>query len=226
MAWLKGEDFEFPSPEWANEDGVLAVGGTVSPTTLRRAYRLGIFPWPASARFPVLWFCPAERFVMELSDLRVSRSLRKAIRQERYEITFDRAFDDVMQACAQPREDGAGTWIDQRIAPAFSALHAEGRQGSVSAHLVEAWSDGELAGGLYGVAVGGVFCGESMFFRAPDASKVALVALIERMRQRGFSLLDCQVHTEHLERLGADEIPRDDFLERLASHRDLDRRLV
>ncbi len=215
IAWLRGEEFEFPPPFRANEDGLLAMGGCVTPSTLRRAYRSGIFPWPVDARFPVLWFCPPRRFVIELDELHVSRSLKKTIRAGRYEIRWDTAFDDVVEGCAAPRKDGGGTWIDHRIAPAFAELHKSPRRQGVSAHSVEAWEDDRLVGGLYGVSVGGVFSGESMFHLAPDASKVALVALVERMKANGYALLDCQVHTAHLERMGAGEIPRPLFLERL-----------
>jgi leucyl/phenylalanyl-tRNA--protein transferase len=212
IAWLQGENFRFPPQHWANEDGVLAAGGLVTPNTLRRAYREGIFPWPVDARFPLLWFCPDPRFVMELDELRVSRSLRKTIRRSGFEVRFD----DVMEACAAPRGDGQGTWIDHRMGPAYSALHREPVTGDVSAHSIETWRDGRLVGGLYGVSVGRVFCGESMFHLERDASKVALVALVERMLERGYDLLDCQVHTAHLESLGARDMPRQDYLDRLA----------
>jgi leucyl/phenylalanyl-tRNA--protein transferase len=217
IAWLLGEDFVFPPTEQANADGLLALGGLVTPTTLRRAYRSGIFPWPVDPRFPVLWFCPPQRFVLELDALKVSRSLRKSIRNRGYEVRWDTRFSEVLQACAEPRGDDGGTWIDHRIIPGFEQLHSGPRVDGVSAHSIEVWREDKLVGGLYGIAAGGVVSGESMFFREPDASKVALVALVDRMRERGFSLLDCQVHTPHLERLGAVEIPRDRFLERLAA---------
>ncbi len=216
IAWLRGEDFEFPPIEQANEDGVLALGGHVTPASLRRAYRAGIFPWPIESRFPVLWFCPPRRFVMELDALNLSRSLRKSIRRGDFEIRWDTAFAEVLAACAEPRPNCGGTWIDDRIAPAFIGLHESGRVDSVSAHSVEAWRDGRLVGGLYGVAVGGIFSGESMFFKEDNASKVALAALVERMLERGFDLLDCQVHTPHLESLGGSLIDRAHFLGRLA----------
>ncbi len=205
---------------------MLALGGRLTPRSLRRAYRRGIFPWPIESRFPVLWFCPKQRFVMELDAFTQSRSLRKTIRQARFEIRWDTAFERVVLGCAQPRPNCSGTWIDDRISPAFVALHEAGRVDCVSAHSVEAWQGDTLVGGLYGVAVGGIFSGESMFFRAPDASKVALAALITRMRERGFDLLDCQVHTPHLETLGAACIPRSLFLKRLKRVVDEDRALT
>lgn len=225
IVWLKGESFEFPPASWANEDGVLAAGGIVSPRTLRRAYREGIFPWPVEPTFPVLWFSPPQRLIMELDGIKVSRSLRKTLRRGGFEVRFDTAFDEVVAACAAPRADGGGTWIDDRIAPAYGALFREARTQNVSAHSAEAWLDGQLVGGLYGVAVGHVFCGESMFHRATDASKVALVGLVERLRERGFDMLDCQVHTDHLASLGAYEIPRRVYLERLFRGLDKDCRL-
>lgn len=216
ITWVWGENFEFPPQSLANSEGILAVGGTVSPITLRRAYRSGIFPWPVEPTFPVLWFCPDERFVLELNELHISRSLRRSIRRDGFEVRFDTDFDAVVDACAGPREGAGGTWIDERIAPAYGMLHRAGRHDNVSAHSVETWQNGKLVGGLYGVAVGNVFCGESMFHTVTNASKVALVGLVERMVERGFDLLDCQVHTEHLESLGAKDIARDRYLERLA----------
>lgn len=198
----------------------------MSPVSLRRAYRQGVFPWPISRRYPVLWFCPPERFVLELDALHISRSLRKTLRRRDFEIRWDSAFAGVVEGCAAPRTDESGTWIDERISSAFVQLHHSERRDGVAAHSVEAWQDGRLVGGLYGIAVGGLFCGESMFQRASDASKVALVALVERMRERGYDLLDCQVHTDHLARLGAREMPRDAFLDRLRAARDADRALT
>lgn len=215
--WLHGDDVQFPDPAQANEDGVVAVGGLVTPRSLRRAYRRGIFPWPMDAKLPILWFCPEDRFVLELDALHVSRSLRKRLRSGIFEVRFDTAFEAVMRGCAARRRRERGTWIDGRMLPGYVALHLSGRIDGVSAHSVETWRDGRLVGGLYGVAAGGVFCGESMFALEPDASKVALVALVERMRERGFALLDCQVYTEHLAGLGAVNIDRTIYLERLAA---------
>jgi leucyl/phenylalanyl-tRNA--protein transferase len=175
---------------------------------------------------PMLWFNPDPRFVIELSGLHVSRSLRKVLRQQRFEIRFDSAFSRVVAACAAPRSDESGTWIDHRIAPAFVALHEMGGLDGVRAHSVEAWREGVLVGGLYGIAVGGVFSGESMFMRESNASKVALVALVERMIARGFTLLDCQVYTEHFESMGGIEVARAEYLSHLEAVVDHDCRLV
>lgn len=222
---LHGTDFTFPAPESANADGVVAYGGVVTAGSLSAAYRRGIFPWPVGPRFPMLWFSPAHRFVLELDALRVSRSLRKVIRRGTFEVRFDTAFKTVMDECAVARRSGGGTWIDQRIRLGFAALHEEGPIDGVSAHSVETWQSGRLVGGLYGVAVGGVFSGESMFYRVPDASKVAFATLVGHMRERGFNLLDCQVRTEHLASAGAAEVTRDAFLRRLRAARDMDCRI-
>jgi leucyl/phenylalanyl-tRNA--protein transferase len=228
VTWVIGDEFEFPPPENANEDGILAIGGQLNPVTLRRAYRQGIFPWPLERRLPVFWFCPPERCVLELDELRVSRSLAKLINRDELLVTFDKAFDQVMEGCAAPRDSEESTWIDERMTEAYTALHAQNGEPTditqnVTAHSVEVWRDDALIGGLYGIAVGGVFSGESMFFREPNASKVALAGLVERMKRREFDFLDCQVHTPHLESMGAKMIPRALFLERLV--RSVDRRL-
>ena len=186
-------------------NGLLALGGDLSPARLRVAYRRGIFPWFSEGQ-PILWWSPDPRAVLYPGDIRVSRSLRKVLRQERFEIRVDTAFDAVVQACAAPRASGDGTWITQDMASAYAWLHREG-----AAHCVETWQNGVLVGGLYGVALGGVFFGESMFSLAADASKVALVALA----RMGFRLIDCQVPSEHLARMGAVEIPRPLFLAHL-----------
>ena len=186
-------------------NGLLALGGDLSPARLRVAYRRGIFPWFSEGQ-PILWWSPDPRAVLYPGDIRVSRSLRKVLRQERFEIRVDTAFDAVVQACAAPRASGDGTWITHDMATAYRRLHREG-----TAHCVETWQNGVLVGGLYGVALGGVFFGESMFSRVPDASKVALVALA----RMGFRLIDCQVPSEHLARMGAVEIPRTAFLAHL-----------
>ena len=212
---VRGGDFHFPSANNASPDGVVAVGGEVNPTTLRRAYRAGIFPWPVGAAHPMFWFSPDPRFLLELDSVHVPRSLAKVIRQGRFEVRFDTAFADVIRACSS--RPGVGTWIDRRVIEGFIALHLEGRRDNVSAHSVEAWLDGQLVGGLYGIAAGACFAGESMFFREPDASKVAFVALTDRLRERGFHFVDCQVRTDNLARFGAEEWPRAQFLERLAS---------
>lgn len=198
----------FPDPELADPSGLLGVGGDLSPERLLVAYRAGIFPWYSRGQ-PILWWSPDPRTVLRVPDLRVQRSLAKRIRQRPYAITLDRAFEQVVACCAQvPRPGQDGTWITPEMARAYVRLHALGH-----AHSVEAWADGRLVGGLYGVAVGGLFCGESMFAVAPDASKIAFVHLVRQLDRWGFPLVDCQVRTEHLDRFGAVEIPRREYLD-------------
>lgn len=211
IPWLN-RDSPFPPLEFALEqpNGLLAVGGDLSPERLLTAYRRGIFPWYSDGD-PILWWSPDPRMVLFPEELRVTRSLAKTLRNRAYEVRFDTAFDEVMAACAAPRPDQPGTWITAEIREAYGALHALGY-----AHSVETWIDGELAGGLYGVALGRVFYGESMFANARDASKIAFVHMVEEVRARGFGIVDCQMHTEHLASLGAREIERDEFLLHLA----------
>ena len=198
----------FPDPVLADDSGLLAVGGDLSPDRLLAAYSLGIFPW-YSEHYPILWHSPDPRFVLPLDRLQINRSLRRAL--GRYEVTFDTAFGDVIDACASvPREGQDGTWITPEMRDAYLALHQLG-----FAHSVEAWRDGELAGGLYGVSLGAAFFGESMFHKRSDASKVVLVRLVERLHAWSFQLLDCQVHTAHVERLGSVNWSRDRFLKTL-----------
>jgi leucyl/phenylalanyl-tRNA--protein transferase len=205
-----GDEVAFPPPEAALPSGVVAVGGDASPARLLAAYSRGIFPWPHD-RLPLLWYSPDPRFVLPLDSVHVGRTLRRAVRSGTYRITTDTAFAEVVEGCAQsPRPEQDGTWITDELRAGFTALHEAGH-----AHSAEAWHDGELVGGLYGISLGGVFCGESMFARRPDASKVALVTLLANLRSWGSTLVDCQVHTEHLERFGAIEWPRADFLEAL-----------
>ncbi|MCG6873156.1 MAG: leucyl/phenylalanyl-tRNA--protein transferase [Gammaproteobacteria bacterium] len=205
----------FPPPEAADEHGLLAVGGDLSSQRLERAYRQGIFPWYSEGQ-PLLWWCPDPRAVLYPPELRVSRSLRRTLRSQRFLVRADRAFRETMLACAAPRVvDGVaqpGTWITDAMVDAYCELHRQGL-----AHSVECWQNDELVGGLYGVALGGAFFGESMFSRASDASKVALVKLVEHLLRHGFTLVDCQMPSAHLHRLGAREIPRDTFLRQLAA---------
>jgi leucyl/phenylalanyl-tRNA---protein transferase len=201
----------FPPPELAREDGLLAVGGDLSPERLVLAYEQGIFPW-TSERGPLLWWCPAPRFVLFPEELHVGRTLRKLERHPPYRLSLDEAFSQVIRACASTKRPGQpGTWIRPDIQAAYIQLHELG-----IAHSVEAWEGGTLVGGLYGVALGSVFCGESMFAHRANASKLAFVALVEQLRAWGFSLVDCQIFTEHLHRFGAREIELDEFLDRLA----------
>lgn len=208
---------DFPSPELADPSGLLAVGGDLEPERLLAAYRAGIFPWPLlGVDGPMLWFSPDPRLVLYPERFRVSRSLRKELRHGRFEVTVDARFREVMTACAEDRPGRPGTWITRPLIDAFDRLHRRG-----FAHSVECLADGELAGGLYGVAVGGAFFGESMFARHSNASKVALVHLVDRLRSWGFAFIDCQQVTEHLLRFGAEEVPRRRFLGELAAAVDL-----
>ena len=199
----------FPPTKYAlrEPNGLLAVGGDLSCERLIAAYTRGIFPWYSDGD-PVLWWTPSPRSVLYPQSIRISRSLRKTIRQARYSIHVNQAFDEVISACAAPRRDGAGTWIDSAMNRAYRALHREG-----FAHSIESWDDEGLAGGLYGVAIGQVFFGESMFARRPDASKVALAHLCTM----GYSLIDCQLASPHLERMGATSINRQAFERELAA---------
>lgn len=204
---LLGDDLSFPPPELATEEGVLAVGDDLRPERLLSAYSQGIFPWPVRG-FPLLWFCPDPRFVLPLDDVHLGRSLKKAVRRSELVIRFDTAFGEVIDRCAHaPRPGQDGTWITTDLRNAFVRLHQLG-----FAHSIEAWDGDELVGGLYGVALGSMFFGESMFARAPDASKIAFVTLLGQLRAWGFDLVDCQVETEHLARFGAREWPRQRFL--------------
>ena len=193
----------------AEPSGLLAVGGCLDPDWLLEAYRRGIFPWFSPGQ-PILWWSPDPRMVLFPERLQVSRSLRKVMRQGIYTLTLDRAFDAVIRACAEPRDADGGTWITPAMIEAYTQLHALGH-----AHSVEAWYGDELAGGLYGVALGRVFFGESMFFRRTDASKVAFVQLVRQLQRWGFTLIDCQMNTHHLRRFGAEEIARAEFVVRL-----------
>jgi len=206
------DELVFPPASEADASGLLAVGGDLSAERLLAAYAHGIFPWPLIDE-PLLWFSPDPRMALRPAELRVPRSLTRTLRRAPFEVRLDTRFAEVVQACAKtPRPDEAGTWITAELAKAYVHLHELG-----FAHSAEAWRDGELVGGLYGVSLGGCFYGESMFTSVPDASKVAFVTLVQQLECWGYELIDCQVHTEHLERFGASEWPRDVFLEALAS---------
>jgi leucyl/phenylalanyl-tRNA--protein transferase len=199
----------FPPPELAEPGGLLAVGGDLAPPRLLLAYSMGIFPWYNEGD-PILWWSPDPRCILDPAELRVSRSLARTLRGEEFTVTYDRAFAAVIDACAELRRDGEGTWITGEMREAYCRLHALGH-----AHSVEVWHEGELAGGLYGVCLGRCFFGESMFHRVTDASKVAFATLARHIAARGFELLDCQLPSPHLASLGAREIPREEFLARL-----------
>lgn len=200
-------DIYFPDVEHALQepDGLLAVGGDLQPERLLYAYRNGIFPWYGPDQ-PILWWSPDPRLVLYPEQLHVSHSLAKILRQQRFSVTFDQAFDQVIQACAAPRPGQAGTWITPEMQAAYIEMHRLGH-----AHSVECWQQDRLVGGLYGLAMGRVFFGESMFSHMTDASKVGFVTLVRQLERWDYRLIDCQVHTGHLERLGARMIPRREF---------------
>ncbi len=192
-------------------NGLLAIGGDLGVESLLSAYRRGIFPWYSSGQ-PILWWSPDPRAVLLPAQVHVSRSLAKRMRKGGFELYFDRDFAAVIDACAAPRDEYTGTWITAEMRSAYLALHAHGH-----AHSIECWRDGELRGGLYGVAIGRAFFGESMFSRERDTSKIALVTLCRWLCAWGYALLDCQVHTDHLASLGARDMPRDEFAARLST---------
>lgn len=197
------EKLVFPPPELAEEDGLLAAGGDLSERRILLAYSMGIFPW-YSGSSPILWWSPDPRLVLIPEELRISRSLRQAIKKSSYTITMDTAFSEVIRNCADRDE---GTWLTDEMLDAYIRLHASGY-----AHSIESWHEGKLAGGLYGIALGRVFFGESMFAKKTDASKVAFVALVQHLIKWGFKIIDCQVATQHLKSLGAREIARSEFI--------------
>lgn len=201
----------FPDVEDAleNPDGLLAVGGCLSPRRLGNAYRHGIFPWYSKGE-PILWWSPNPRLVLYPDNLKIARSLGKIIRRHEFRITIDSAFREVIDGCAEPRQGDNGTWITEEMKAAYQALQRRGL-----AHSAEAWHNNQLVGGLYGVAIGRVFFGESMFSRRSNASKVAFVALVEALRNWQYALIDCQVNTPHLVSFGADEISRQTFVQQL-----------
>jgi leucyl/phenylalanyl-tRNA--protein transferase len=211
IPWLEA-DTPFPPVHRALEEpnGLLAAGGELSVERLLEAYRHGIFPWYSEGQ-PVLWWSPDPRMVLEPAAIVVSRSLGKRLRRGDFEVRTDTSFREVMRACAEPRSGQAGTWITDEMATAYEGLHHAGY-----AHSVETWADGRLAGGLYGVSIGRVFFGESMFTRATDASKIALAHLARQLERWQFGLIDCQMATPHLTSLGAREIARNEFIRALA----------
>jgi len=208
---------DFPDPELAMEEpnGLLAIGGDLSAHRLVTAYRHGVFPW-YNAGQPILWWSPDPRAVLFPDHLKISRSLGKVMRKGRYSVSYDQAFEDVVHACAAPRKGVDGTWISEEMAQAYIRLHLLG-----IAHSAECWEDGRLVGGLYGVTLGRVFFGESMFSRHRDASKVAFASLVQRLRQWGYLLIDCQVSSDHMASLGAVDLSRREFLDMLEQWSDL-----
>jgi leucyl/phenylalanyl-tRNA---protein transferase len=210
IPWL-GPESPFPPLEAAllRPNGLLAVGGDLSPSRLIEAYRHGIFPWFNEGE-PILWWSPDPRMVLFPQELKISRSLRKTLKRENYEIRADSAFKQVMEACAAPRKEHTGTWIHPEMIVAYEKLHEMGL-----AHSMETWIEGQLVGGLYGVGQGKMFFGESMFSRVSDASKIAFVHLVSQLQSWGFEMIDCQMKTEHLASLGAREISRNEFRQKL-----------
>ena len=205
------DDLIFPSPYLASKEGLLAIGGDLSPKRLLLAYSNGIFPWYSEGE-PILWWSPDPRLVLYPAELNVSRSLKKVLKQDIFKVTLDRAFQDVIAECARVRQENhEGTWIVDDMVQAYCRLHESG-----FAHSFEVWHDNRLAGGLYGVSLGKCFFGESMFTRITNASKVAMVALVEHLQQLNFDFIDCQITTAHLTRFGAREVSRANYLDELA----------
>ncbi len=209
---LEDNNFSFPDPRYLKGEwgGVVGVGGNLAPDKLLEAYSLGVFPW-YSENEPILWWCPDPRAVLFPKNFRVSKSFRRVLKNKEYQVTFDRAFDDVIRWCSKiPRKGQSGTWLNEELINSFKELYRMG-----FAHSVEVWMDGRLAGGLYGLAIGGAFFGESMFSLRDNASKIALKAISDVLNKSGYDFIDCQVKTSHLLSLGAVEIPKIEFLDRL-----------
>lgn len=206
----------FPDVELAEEDGLLAVGGDLSPGRLLTAYQLGIFPW-YNEDSPILWWSPDPRWVLRPANVHVSRSMAKVFKRGTFRVSFDEAFDQVIAACrAAPRPGQDGTWLVGEMEDAYNYLHQLG-----FAHSVEVWQEEELVGGMYGVSLGGCFFGESMFSKVNNSSKTALISLARKLESHGFLLIDCQVHTPHLESMGASEMPRAEFVKNIRKGMDM-----
>jgi leucyl/phenylalanyl-tRNA---protein transferase len=200
-------DLFFPPVSNANHDGILAIGGDLSPERLQLAYRSGIFPWFNEGE-PIIWWSPNPRMVLFLDDLVVSKSMRNILNRNIFKVTFNQNFRDVISNCQQVKRDGqSGTWITNNMIEAYCKLHELG-----IAKSVEVWQNDQLVGGLYGVDLGHIFCGESMFSLVSNASKVAFISLVNQLKEKNYQLLDCQVYNEHLESLGCVEIERDEFM--------------
>ncbi|MCS7091313.1 MAG: leucyl/phenylalanyl-tRNA--protein transferase [Verrucomicrobiota bacterium] len=205
---LLGQRLWFPDPRLADSEGLVAIGGDFSPARLLLAYRSGIFPWTDN---PITWWSPDPRAIFDFDRVHVPRSLRRVLRKQRFTLTRDRAFRQVMEGCAEPAPGREESWVTPAFIHAYTVLHRMGY-----AHSVEVWEGNDLVGGVYGVAIGGFFAGESMFHRRTDASKVALVHLLEHLRQQGYALFDTQMLTPVTRLLGAVEISREEYLRRLA----------
>lgn len=207
MIWLSDTDNSFPTLKHVTEDGIIALGGDLSPERLKAAYTNGIFPWYCEGE-PIIWYCPDPRMVLFLEELKISKSMRSILKKEIFTVTFNQNFEEVIANCKSiDRNDGLGTWITNDMQKAYIELHKQG-----VAKSVEVWKDGELVGGLYGIDLESIFCGESMFSKVSNASKIAFIFLVEKLKKENYNLLDCQVYNDHLASLGAEEIPRDIFL--------------
>jgi len=206
--WLSEDDISFPNPALANEDGIVAIGGDLSFERLLLAYRLGLFPW-FNPEDPILWWSPDPRFVIFPEELKIAKSMRSYFNQKKFEVTCDKNFRQVIKSCQSKKRKGQshGTWISEDMIEAYCNLHEKGY-----AHSVEVWEEDQLIGGLYGVAIGKVFFGESMFAHKSNASKFGFITLVKKLEQEGYWLVDCQQHTSHLESLGGRPISRDTFL--------------
>lgn len=204
--FLLGNRIEFPDVELASPDGILAIGGDLSPERLLLAYRSGIFPWYSEGE-PIVWYSPEKRMVLFPRELKVSKSMKQLMRKDTYRITWNQNFEAVIKACQEsPRKDQDGTWITEEMRSAYIRLHELGH-----AKSVEVWRDEELVGGLYGIDLGQIFCGESMFSRESNTSKLAFIHLVKKLQKENYRLIDCQVYTAHLASLGAREISRKEF---------------
>ncbi len=216
LTQLESDSDRFPAPHHAlsEPNGLLAIGGDLRPSRLLAAYHNGIFPW-YGAHYPILWWSPDPRALLAPEQIHVSRSMNKLLRNHRYQIWINRQFMTVVKACAAPRRDSEDTWINDELMASYQILHAAGH-----AHSIEVWSDSELVGGLYGISIGRLFCGESMFSRQVNTSKLALIALCRHFAQHGGALIDCQMQTDHLASLGVVEWPRDRFIKTLKQLRE------
>lgn len=205
--WLSATNTNFPSIDEVTEEGILALGGDLQPERLLKAYQNGIFPWYSEGE-PIIWYCPNPRMVLFFDQLKISKSMRSILKKDRFKITYNQNFEQVISNCKTiDRNDGLGTWITDAMKAAYIKLHKMG-----IAKSVEVWQNHELVGGLYGVDLGHIFCGESMFSKESNASKFAFVKLVEKLQKENYKLLDCQVYNDHLASLGAGEISREHFL--------------
>jgi leucyl/phenylalanyl-tRNA---protein transferase len=210
MVWLNPHELSFPNPLEGDDEGLIAIGGDLSPERLLFAYSISLFPWYNQGE-PILWWSPNPRFVLHPKDLKVAKSMRPYFNQQKFKVTFDTCFERIMEECGKKdRQDQLGTWITNDIKEAYTALHHLGYT-----HSVEVWDDDELVGGLYGLSLGKVFFGESMFAKVANASKYGFITLVKILEQKGFQLIDCQQQTKHLGSLGAITMPREEFIDQL-----------